>query len=197
MATIYQLRTFIDIINAVMESSKLQSSDSVSKARIKRDINTIYLNEVCPYYQWKWLRGNIQLTHEATVSTGTATIASNSVNVTLSVAPATSKKGFYFKADGYNEIYKIFQHTANSTSVTLDTPFTGTSVSAGGYRIWTDALPLPVDLRETYEVRHNFLGQPLESVGHQEFRRYVQSGPFAESRPSWYTTSDYVDPVVY
>lgn len=197
MTTIYQLRTFSDIISATMDAMKLQSTDTTSKNRIKRDINTIYQNEVAPYAQWKWLRNSFQSIHEAYVSTGTAALTENSVTITLTDAPTTSKAGFYFKADGHNEIYKIFAHTASSTTVTLEVPYTGDTSSAATYKIWTDRIVLPTECRDTLEVYTNWDNTPLEGVGLQELRRRFASNPFIESRPTQYSTSDYVDPAPY
>ena len=93
---IYQLKTFADIVSAAIEELKIQSTDTVSIQRLKRDINMVYMQEVVPYDHWSWLRGAIDLVHKAYVSTGTATITNGSTTVTLTSAPSTSKKDFYF-----------------------------------------------------------------------------------------------------
>lgn len=197
MATIYQLRTFSDLYSAVMETIKLQSGDTVSKNRIKRDINTIYLNEVCPYSTWKWLRNFTQVGHEAAVTAGTCTVTADSTTVTFSTAPSPSKKGFLFKVDGFNEIYRIASHTAASTTLELESPYNSSTSSTATYKIWNDKIPLPTDLRETVEIYQHFIDEPLEGLGLQQFKRYVAAAPFAEGRPLYFSTTDYVDPVAY
>ena len=49
---IFELRTFDDVIQAVREELKIQSTDTVSINRIKRNINSVYLDEVVPAEQW-------------------------------------------------------------------------------------------------------------------------------------------------
>jgi hypothetical protein len=61
----YKLLDFADIIDAVMEELKLQDSDTVSKNRIKRIINMVYLDEVVPASRWYWLSGHTTVTHKA------------------------------------------------------------------------------------------------------------------------------------
>ena len=57
----YEIRTFSDIYTRVREELKLQASDTTNIQRIKRLVNEIYLDEVCPYEQWDWLHGRITL----------------------------------------------------------------------------------------------------------------------------------------
>lgn len=193
---VYEYRTFLDLQNAVMEALGIQSTDTVARNRIKRNINHIY-EEVVDFSNWPWARKTISLSVQPYVSSGTAMVTAGSVSVTLSQAISTSKKGFYFAINGYNEVYKIKAHAAGGTTLSLEVPFTGTTASAATFKIWTDAIPLPSDCRETISVRHNFRDKPLENYGLQEFRRTVQTGPQAEGRPAIYTTSDWQDPAPY
>lgn len=194
---IYRVKTFADIYTAVREELKVQSSDAVAIQRIKRDINVVYEQEVVPYDHWQWLRGQIDLNHKAYFNTGTATCTQGSVSVTLTSAPTTSKKGFYFSIQGQLEIYRIAAHVAGSTSVTLESPFVSASAALLGFRIWTDRLPLPSDCRETINIAHDFSTSPVYNLGLQSFLEHKAAFPKAERRPEWYTTADYVDPAPY
>jgi hypothetical protein len=42
---IYELKTFKDIIDAVREELKIQSTDTETINRIKRNINTLYISQ--------------------------------------------------------------------------------------------------------------------------------------------------------
>lgn len=192
--TTYQLRTFDDIVDAVMEELKYQSSDTVSRNRIKRDVNMIYMNEVVPYEQWKWLRGHVTLNHNAYYTTGTASVTQNSTALTLSTAPSGSKRGHFFSVEGQTEIYRIAQHTASATAVVLDAPYIGSTDTDVTFKIWTDKLALPVDCRDTVSVHTDYMDVPLEGMGVQQFRRHAITTPKLEQRPRFYCTSDYVDP---
>jgi len=210
MATTFELRTFKDIIDAAMEELKYQKGedtdldldgnvnggDDVSRQRLKRDINLVYLNEVVPYEKWKWLADFVDLSHPAAL-TGTATVTTNDRDVTLSVAPASSVVGHWFSTDGSATLYRIAGHTAGSTAIALDAPFTGDTSTTPAYKVWSNSLPLPTDLRDTTDIFQDFTASPLEGIGMQEMRRFTSASPKVEGRPLRYSTSDYVDPLPY
>jgi hypothetical protein len=189
----YELKTFADLISAVREELKIQAGDTASIARIKRNINIVYLNEVLPFARWWWARGSVQLTVPAYINAGTAAISQGSNVVTLTSAPANSQKGKLFSIDGYNEVYVVNSHTAGATTLYLERPYSGTTVTTGNYKLWTDRIPLPSDCRETEEVWHYYSKSPMEGLGRQEFRRRVAMQPRAEGRVQYYSTGDFVD----
>jgi hypothetical protein len=197
MATTYQIKTFEDIYNAVLEELGIQSSDSVALNRIKRDVNAVYLEEVCPESRWSWLRKTVDLEHSAYISTGTATVTANSETVTLTTAPSYSVDGFYFIGGSFNEVYKIAGHSAGSTTLRLATKYNGTTSATATYRIWSKSVPLPANCRETIEVRQDFRGAPLENRGFQDLQKLESMSPRAQGRPIYYCTGDYVDPDDY
>lgn len=188
----YELITFADIQDAVIEELKLDPNDTVEVTRIARDINMAYLNAVIPLKRWPWLRGFVQKEHKPFLSNGTVAVTPDSTTITFSTAPTTSKTGYLFAIDSFSEIYVISAHTANTTTATLTTPYTGTLQTAATYKVWTDSIVLPTDCRETVEVFHSFYSQPLEGVGLQELRRRVTENPFVQARPEVYSTYDYV-----
>lgn len=197
MPTKYIIETFADIINAVREEIGADSSDSKITNRIKRDINAVYLQEIVPAENWIWLREHSEIQQPAMLSTGTASVTVSSVTVTLTEAFAFSLKGWKFSTTGYNEIYTIAQHTAGSTTITLESPFTGTTSATANFRIWRPSIPLPANCRETFEITHDFRSSPLEGTGLQKFREIVAANPKAEGRPTHYTTGHIVDPDKY
>ena len=194
MTTKYIVKTFEDIVDAVIEELGEDSSDIKIVNRIKRDINSVYLQEVVPYKNWWWLTKSVEVQAKAYFNTGTATVTSNSTAVVLTESPGVTYKGFYFSPDGYNEVYKIAQHTSGSPNLVLESPYTGQSGSLKTFRIWSDVVPLPADCMATLEVRHSFRNKPLESWGRQEFRRLSSTGPKASARPENYSTGNLADP---
>jgi hypothetical protein len=192
-----ELRTFRHIVDAIIALLKLQSTDSVSRDRIKSDVQRFYMQEVIPYHNWPWLRSKINVQAQPYFGTGTATVTNGSVTVTLTEAPTLSRQGHLFSVNGSLEIYRIRAHTANSTTVILDTPYVGTTSSTAGYKIWTDAIPLPPEALEIIEITHPFLSQPLDGMGLQELRRLTAANPKAEGRPRAYTMTGWVDPDPY
>lgn len=193
----YQIKTFKDIYTAVREQLGVQAGDSPALVKIKRAINHIYLNEVVPYEQWKWLRDSIDVVHNAAYSSGTANVTAVSRTVTLTVAPGVSVKGYWFATTGYSERYRIAQHTAGSTTVVLESEYTGETTTTATYKIWKDFVALPSDCRETVTVRHDFRQEPLEGVGLETFRKREQIQPKAQGRPTMYSTGEYIEPIPF
>lgn len=195
--SIYRVKTYDDIVQAVREELKVQSSDTVALNRIRRDVNVIYEQEVVPYDAWQWLRGKIDLNQKAFYNTGTASVTNGSVTITLSNTIAVSKRGYNFSVKGQLEIYKIAQHDAGSSTLILEAPYTQNTVAAQNFQIWTDKIALPSDCRETVTVTHDYSTTPMWSLGLQSFIEQKTAFPKAERRPEYYTTSDYIDPDPY
>lgn len=196
-ATILEVKTYADILNAVREELGIQSDDTTAMNRLRRDINSVYLDELVPFREWAWLRGQITLATTPVVTDGTADVSEGSRNVTLTSTGGISFKGFYFSAGGYEEVYRITEHSSSSLEIVLETAFAGATNPTASYKIWTDTVPLPTDCLETMEVRSDWRDTPLDGVGIKKYRQYVAANPLAEDRPSIYTTGDYVDPVPY
>jgi hypothetical protein len=193
----YDLIDFSDIVQRVVDELKLDANDTNEINRIKRDINDVYLNEVVPFKRWLWLSGNTRAIHKAYYGAGKVAVTPDSTTVTLSVAPAASigsLAGYYFAVDNVSEIYEVASHTAESTTIVLTSVWTGPLNASASYKIWDDKVALPTDCRETLEVWTDYLQDPMEGVGLQEFRRKQTYNGRATGRPSFYTTYDYYDP---
>ena len=192
-----KLVDFKDIQDAILEELKIQSSDTVSLARIKRVINEVYINEIIPFARWKWLEGHTKIKFREAYSTATASLTPNSVTVTLSTAPSAalgSFTGYYFASTSLSEIYIIESHTAGSTTITLSSQYLGGLDATASYKIWTDKIPLPTDCRETVTVWHNMYNRPMDAMGWQKLRELSLRSPKAEGYPRFYYTGDYKDP---
>lgn len=190
----YTLTDFQDIQDFIMEELKYQSTDTSSRNKIKRDINTVYLQEIVPFKRWYWLNGHTAVKHNNYYASGTASVTPTSASVTLSTAPTTSKANQLFAVDAFTETYLISAHTINTTAVTLNTEYEGTLASAASFKIWNDTIALPTNFRESVEVYHEFANTPMIPLGLQEFRRMVARNPRQEGRPQYYTIYDYYDP---
>lgn len=192
-----ELRTFEDLYNAVAEELKVQTTDTVSMNRIKRDINAIYMDEVLPFDNWYWAKKKSKRIAKKHINTGSVTVTNESPAVTLSAAPSVSYKGMLFATDSYSEIYTIKAHAANSTSITLDSPFQGTSAAGISYKVFEDGIALPVDSDEVSEVYHDHGTEPLYALSNLQFTEVMLASPRREGRPGYYTVEEYSDPVTF
>lgn len=276
----YELRTFADIYNAIREELGIPSGDTTAIARIKRNINQIYLEEVVPFKRWPWLIGSIDVALLPYESTGTVSVTQASQNAHLTTAPAASRQGYWFSTSGSNKRYRVkwhstpvtitfapsegsnfigttasahglkrgdavsfittgtlpnsltasqvyyvktvvgYQqftisetsggdyydgayssgsgtHTVYSHTLVLETPYEETTAATASYKLWTDAIPLPVECRETVEVTRDGVVDPLDGVGLQEFRATVNLDPKREGEPYLYHTQEALDPAPY
>lgn len=187
---IYELKTFSDIVTAVREELKIQSADSESIIRIKRNINTCYINDLCSKH-WDWLRKSADITHNAT-SEGTCAVTVNSRTVTLSAALDDSRTGYKFSTN--EKIYTILSHTGGSATVELEAEYVDETNATASYKIWSDAVVLPPDCNEVEGVYRDEKFVPIEMSGLHVFREKVLLGPKEESGPRYGCVAAQADP---
>lgn len=80
---------------------------------------------------WTWARSRypIVLELQPAITTGSITVTQNSRTITFSVAPTASVEGWFFKTEDDRTVYKITQHTASSTTATIDAGYMKSSGS--------------------------------------------------------------------
>jgi len=102
---------------------------------------------------WVWARASRPLILELQpyYSTGSVALTLGSASGTFSAAPTVSVEGWYLKLDSGPELYRITQHTASSTSFSIDALFTQTSVTAQSFRCFQ----LDYDLIGTHIIVDN------------------------------------------
>lgn len=185
-----QLVDFEDIYTAIIELLKIQSTDTSTINRIKRDIN-IALDDVISRHNWWWNRSLTTLQLSSRITTGTISVTSGSTSVTFSSAPAPSVANYKIKFTGSPEVYTISSHIASAASASLNIAFIGATTAAKNYTLWKDYVQLPTDCKETFIVQHQHFDQPMEAVGLMDFRRIVAQEPDRVGVPLYYCTDDY------
>lgn len=194
---VFKLEDFSDITDRIREELKVQADDTTSVNRIKRLVNEVYLNEVVPFHRWWWLRKRVDVDTRPAFFLGSAAVVSNSNVVTLTEAPATSRKGWKFMTNAYPEINYVKTHDEGSNTLYLETPYMGKTDTAARFTVWTDDVELPTDAKETFEIWHDFSFEPMKNLGIQDFRRTVKLNPHREGLPAFYTPEDYTVPAQY
>lgn len=162
---------FEDLYKAVLEEIKIPTSDGTTLARIKRDINMIYLNHVIPFKPraWWWLEKKEDITTYEKITTGTVTVTKDSTTITFSSAPASSVAGYYFKLTGSNPIIKVSAHTAGATTATLETAWPITGGSGKSFKLWRDYASLSATIKDVVVVTHDRRSVPLDMVANATF----------------------------
>jgi hypothetical protein len=188
MAAIYIL-DFEDIYTAILELLKIQASDTVTLARIKRNVNIAY-EDVISRHNWWWNRAVITVQLPARLNSGTLAITQGATAVTFSSSISPSVANYKLKIQGSPEVYTISTHTSGTAAATLNIAFVGATVTAATYTMWLDYVALPTDCKETFLVQHQHFTQPMISCGLEEFRRIVAQQPDRVGPPQFYTTDD-------
>lgn len=183
---------FSDIYTAVCEELKVQLTDGTTVARIKRDVNMIYLSHVIPFKPraWWWLQKEQDIQTHAKV-TGTVTIADNSTTITFSSAPSVSLTDYKFKVDGFEEVIDITAHTAATTTATIRSAWRRGAVTANAYTAWKDIIALDSDMKEVIMVSHEKMSEPVASVSSTKFKEFYSRLPSLNGFPKIYTTGDF------
>lgn len=192
-----ELRTLGQILDSIMGLLQIQSSDSVTRARIKSDVVMAYLNEVMPYAQWPWRRKKVSLQAQSYHATGTASVTQNSTAVILTTLLTTSRTGQMFSVQGENDVYRIKAHVGGTGTLVLETPYTNSTSATASFKIWADSIPLPTDLEDIIQITSPNNPHPLEGVGLQEMRRLSTGNPKGEGRPFYFSLDDWIDPAPY
>lgn len=189
----YALVDFEDIYSAVLEELKIPSTDGTTLARIKRDINMIYLNEVIPFKPraWWWLQKKEDVITYEKYDTGTLSVTEDSTTITFSSAPSISLAGYYVKLTGYPEVVKITSHTAATTTATLESAWVLATASAQDYKAWKDYIALDSDTKEVIQVTHDRMASPLAALTNVKFSEFRARYPETEGFPQYYNTGDF------
>jgi len=187
-------RDFKDIQDAIMDQLKYQQSDTVSRSRIKRDINMIY-DQVIMFKKWWWAKGQTAARIEPFVNDGTVTATEDSTTITFSTAPTTSKTNHYINISASLEVYRITAHTANSTTATIEVAYTEVTTTSSAYKMWNPVIDLPTDCREVDVVWTDFLNEPLRAEGPAKIRELMAATRWTvQGRPRHYAVLDYFTP---
>ena len=83
------------------------------------------------------------------ISSGTAAVTSGSTTISLSTAITPSVKDRYFRVQGSANAFRISTHSAGSNTLTLSSPFSGTSSGAASYHIFVSGGLLPASYSYT------------------------------------------------
>jgi hypothetical protein len=177
--------TFKDLYEDVLKRGHLSVSDAVALPLVKDWINQRY-RQVARMRPWRWLLKRGAITLVEPYADGTVTVSKGSATITGSGTDWGSQMvGQRFKVDGFDEVYKIAS-VASKTSLTLETPYQGSTGSGKSYRILYPEYSLASDFDRLLDPHRSFSPYQLVPVGLMEMnRRWGYHG--AEGRPTHYT----------
>ena len=204
MATEYAVRTFEDILNAILERAKIASNTATAEAAtlstLKRFVNDRYHN-VSFSKKWDWREENRKLPLFATTPASalgyTFTFTNQSRNFVSSAAL------FTVSSDWINtKVYSPsgqYLHTIigiqSSTIALLDSLYVGATETSEAIFFFTDSyglFPDYADMIEVTPIGSNYAcTRPLTPVSSEEMAKLQAVDPVLESlNPTYYTIAD-------
>ena len=120
---------------------------------------------------WWWLRNEATIIMDTPISTGTVSVTNGSTSVTLSSAPAASMTNWFFKVSDEANVFRVSQHIAGNTGVTLEATYTGSTNATATYSLFKMEYDLPsaaikiLDPMNAYkDSRHEISGTSLRDI---------------------------------
>ena len=131
-------KPFTQIVEDTMyEMREANFADPVIEKKYQRKVNDIYQQTIPGEFAfWDFLKKQGTITLQASLSTGTVAITTNTTSVTHSVGGWTTNQyaNFYFTVPATNETYLIVSNTASV--LTLATAYIGDTVTAATFKIY-------------------------------------------------------------
>jgi len=112
---------------------------------------------------WLWMRKTATLTLTTKITTGSVAVTNNTATATLSSAPSSSVANYFFTVTNQSDVFRVSSHTAASTTLTLDSVYTGDTDSTASYTLFPLRYDLPSDFWQFAEplwVRSTSVGYP-------------------------------------
>ena len=152
------LTTSEDIVNDVLfRNDEPTDGTSDFDAKVLEHVNRAYKaiwsnsGELDPevHETWTWLRKSIpgSIILEPSITDGTVAVTNDSAIATLSAPPADSMNNWFFKVDGFADVFRVEAHTAASAALTLSSIYTGATDTTASYRLFKLEYDLASDLR--------------------------------------------------
>lgn len=183
------IRTFLDIENAVIDRAKLEGSSAEVRRQVREKINTTYTKIAYEHF-YTWSGENMSFLLPKKYATGTLTLTQGSDIVTGVGSTWNENDHLYMKMHimGQAAPCKIIR-VASATEITLDKPWLDPSASTIGYEIYQDEFGLPPDCQAVRKiiVPGKFCRRQPVPCGPTEIDTYRARKPYAGGSIERYT----------
>lgn len=134
---------------------------------------------------WLWLKKDPPgvLILDQVVNAGTVSVTKNSATATLSVSPAASMAGRFFRVEGQPDVFRVSAHTAGTDTLTLDSIYTQTTNATASYSLMkleytlaSDVLRVIAPMRCQHDSKTEVEGVALLQLEQDWPLQHVESG---------------------
>jgi hypothetical protein len=98
--------------------------------------------------EWWWLHKDPPgvLVLEPPYKVGTVSVTNNSSAILFDAPVAASRVGWFFRAEGHADVFRVLSHTAGSAAMVLDSVYTGLTAGIKTYQLFKLEYNLPADV---------------------------------------------------
>lgn len=121
---------------------------------------------------WWWLYTQANVILQPIRNSGTVSVTQNNATATLSAVVNTDLDNYFFKVDGWSDVFRVSAHTSGSASLTLDSVYTGDTDATATYTLWKLDYDLASDFARlmTPFRRHQSEADEVWSLDIREFQ---------------------------
>lgn len=147
--------TFSNLVSEVFAQTGLDSTDTTNQTNVYRWLNFVQ-EDLCARWPWTFLLGREAIATIPDYSTGTVSVsnASTSVVGVGTTFTTTHGDGTYFIQFTANQDYYRVSARVSNTSITLETAYQGTAISAGTFTLRKFFYSLSATADEVIDVRN-------------------------------------------
>jgi len=185
MSATTQVTTFSDLYTDLQNRVRIPTGVTATENQAKRYINiALYDMHMGNTEKFTWAERQAVLRTQAQYTTGTitttkgsttATGASTAWNTNNDFSVANVRVGGKLVIDGGTDVYEVTA-VASDTSLTLNTPFIDTAVSAGSYVYYEDSYSLHADFLRPLNFRFFDQNHRIELLQRREFNeRFIRN----------------------
>lgn len=178
-------------MRAVSGTIKIPLDDVEFLEAIKDSINMRY-EDIASRKKWKWVRDRADFRIQLKHTTGTINATQNSREITgVGAAFVDDHVGWFFRADGSNDVYQVVGVDTAAQTIDLSTSFAGDSITGGSYELFQYMLGLPPDCKDIDLIWHDYKRSPVEMCSPREFVDRAVSNPYREGKAELVTMSGF------
>ena len=180
MSVTTQPTTFADLYTLVLNQVRSQTSQANTLSQAKRAVNMALQDmHIGTTGQFYWAEREAKLTLQPDYSTGTVAITSGSQslvgtgslwNTAGTYGVTNIEVGWKIKLSGSEVVYRV-SAIGSDTTITLDTLYVGTTLTAGTYNAFKDEYALASDYLRPVDLRFFDDNREIRLVDRRQLRR--------------------------
>jgi len=174
---IQEVRTFVELYTFVLKRLKLPTDVTDISNRVRQAINIAY-STIMQLESWPFAQREAKLTTLAKYDTGTVAVTIDTTTWTFSTAYGSNlEAGMKIGITGSDPTIYEISTLPSGTTITTDTDYRGSTVTAANFRAYKDRYSLATDFGEPIDVLEFFNDRAIRPLAWNEMRRRLSLDP--------------------